>query len=110
MVSGFIGVSAGKDRFKYEAYSVVDLPEWRAYFESDEFREVVATEDGSRKPDPFEGNVIVVFWNVIERLINEELFSKLSMSSPFRVGFQFHDAHLIVLRILNWPPHEGPRV
>ena len=96
--------------FKYESYLVVDFADWRAYFESDEFMARVSSEDEPRKPDPFEGNVILLIWKVIERLLHEGMFQKLTLSSPFRVGFQFHDAELVVLRILNWPPHKGPRV
>jgi hypothetical protein len=95
--------------FKYEGYLAVDFADWRAYFESDEFM-AMDSEDEPRKPDPFAGNVILLIWKVIERLLNEGILQRLTISSPFRVGFQFHDAELAVLRILNWPPHKGPRV
>lgn len=53
-----------------------------------------------------EGSTRLVFWKVLERLIDSGLFSHLHLSSPFRVGYQFHDQELIVLRILNWPKAE----
>jgi hypothetical protein len=95
--------------FKYEGYSTIDFADWRAYFESDEFMATDSSEDEPRKPDPFEGNVILLIWRVMERLLNENVFQRLTLASLFRVGFQLHDAELVVLRILNWPPHKGPR-
>lgn len=99
------------DAFKYEAYSLVEIADWRECFENMEVSEdSTGIENEASSPDPFEGNVILVIWNVIERLINEDVFSQLSLSSPFRLGFRFHDSELVVLRILNWPPHKGARV
>jgi hypothetical protein len=97
-------------RFKYDAYSLVDFADWRAYFESDEYMKMDDAERESGKPDSFEGNVILLIWRAMDRLINDGVFRNLTTSSPFRVGFQFHDAELVVLRILNWPAHKGPRV
>jgi hypothetical protein len=53
--------------------------------------------------DYIEGNARIVLWKVIERLIASDAFSPLTLASPFRVGYQFHDEVLCVLRILNWP-------
>ncbi len=53
--------------------------------------------------DYIEGNVRIVLWKVIERLIANETFNQLTLASPFRVGYQYHDEALVVLRILNWP-------
>ncbi len=50
------------------------------------------------------GNVGIMLWKVVERLITSEVFAPLRLASPFRVGYQFHDdGHFIVLRLLNWP-------
>lgn len=50
------------------------------------------------------GNGQLVMWRVLERLIDEGVFSTLRLASPFRVGYQIHDGvELVVLRILNWP-------
>lgn len=51
-----------------------------------------------------DGNVRIVLWKVVERLIADEAFAPLRLASPFRVGYQFHDdGQFIVLRLLNWP-------
>ncbi|BFH63209.1 hypothetical protein PAJ34TS1_38010 [Paenibacillus azoreducens] len=49
-----------------------------------------------------EGNLSIVFWKVIDRLIREGRFSGLNMASPFFTGYTFHDKAPILLRIINW--------
>jgi hypothetical protein len=61
-------------------------------------------ESGDYEDDYANGNGQLVMWRVLERLIEDGLFSALRLASPFRVGYKIHDgAELIVLRILNWP-------
>ncbi len=50
------------------------------------------------------GHALLIFWKVIEKLIAEREIYKLNLASPFRLGFDFHDAGpMVVFRILNWP-------
>ncbi len=88
--------------FKYATFASLRLPDWEDFFCSGELPE---------QPDPV-GNVIVVLHNVIEELIAFHSFDALRMSAPFRVGIEFprDDFGLVVMRLLNWPSHEGPRV
>jgi hypothetical protein len=59
----------------------------------------LATVEG----DDLEGEMALLFWKVIEQLVKSGAFNQLSMTSPFRVGFAFHEQFLIVCRLLNWP-------
>ncbi len=74
-----------------------------------ELEELSLSEDYPQKNHAWEdtyihGNVRIVLWKVIERLMTSEAFAPLRLASPFRVGYQFHDdGHFIVLRLLNWP-------
>src|SRR5262245_56232197 len=76
--------------------------DWQAYFESDQLPE---------RPDPM-GHVIVLIHKAISKLTASGCFDRLMMSSPFRVGAEFprDKLGLVVMRLLNWPPHHGPRV
>lgn len=53
--------------------------------------------------DYAQGNVRVVIWRVVERLVEAGAFAQLSVAAPFRVGYQIDDDELVVLRILTWP-------
>lgn len=52
------------------------------------------------------GSICLVLWKVMERLVAEEAFAQLRLSSPFRVGYQFHFDNLVIVRQLNWPYHK----
>ncbi|HEX8035401.1 MAG TPA: hypothetical protein VF510_16210 [Ktedonobacterales bacterium] len=53
-----------------------------------------------------QGNVRVVIWRLVERLVEADAFAQLSLAAAFRVGCQTDDDELVVLRILTWPiPH-----
>lgn len=88
--------------FTFPEFDNIHLPDWESYFASD-----LSSED----PDPL-GHVIIVLHNAIYRLVNTGSFDCLTMSSPFHVGIEFptDDRGITVLKILNWPPHQGPRV
>lgn len=58
---------------------------------------------GETENNYIEGNIRIVLWKVTERLIAHEAFNRLTLASPFRVGYEFYDEPLVVLRILNWP-------
>jgi hypothetical protein len=60
-------------------------------------------ESGEYEDDYSNGNGQLVMWRVLERLIEDGVFSALRLASPFRVGYKIHDGvELVVLRILNW--------
>jgi hypothetical protein len=84
--------------FQYQGYAEVKFPEWEKLAESEKYPQ----GDFEGADDYLEANVSVVFWRVIDRLIEEGKFSMLRMSSPFYVGYGFHDDDQIILRILNW--------
>lgn len=52
------------------------------------------------------GSICLVLWKVMERLIADEVFARLRLSSPFRVGYQFYFEDLVIVRLLNWPQLE----
>jgi hypothetical protein len=88
--------------FKYHHFARLHFSEWEAYFGNDQLPE---------SPDPL-GHVIVLLHKVISKLVAAHSFDQLKMTSPFRVGAEFprDDHDLIVMRLLNWPSHQGPRV
>src|SRR5262249_18291711 len=93
--SKIIDHSPSAGYFKYQNFARVEFPEWEQYFSSD---------DVPDKPDP-ERHVILLLYRALEKLVESNAFAKLSMASPFRVGFELADDNLglVVTRILNWP-------
>jgi hypothetical protein len=83
--------------FAHHMYELIQVSELDELSRSGAYPKGHETDD-----DYIEGNARIVLWKVIERLIASDAFSPLSLTSPFRVGYQFHDETLIVLRILNW--------
>lgn len=86
------------DLFAYPLYEHVQIDSWNAFATNE-----ALPKNRSKEDTYLEGNVQLIIWKVFERLIKEELFNFLSLASPFRLGYQFHDQELVVLRILNWP-------
>ncbi len=88
--------------FTFPEFATIHLPDWESHF---------AIDFGPENPDPI-GHVIIVLHNAICRLMNAGSFECLAMSSPFYVGIEFPtvDRGITVLKILNWPPHQGTRV
>jgi hypothetical protein len=87
--------------FKYPSFATVHFSEWDTYF---------SNEQRPEHPDPL-GHAIVLMHKVISRLVSSRSFDGLVLSSPFRVGAEFsEELGLVVMRLLNWPPHQGPRV
>jgi hypothetical protein len=80
-----------RGEWKYDLIAFVELPVWEEYF------------NNSEKAPQLEGRIIVAMWRVVERLVADQVFDGLQMSSPFRIAFSFHDDETIVLRLLNWP-------
>lgn len=96
------GHSDSTGYFKFEQYEQVEFPEWQPFAESESYPEESSPENGS-EPDYLEAHVILIFWKVIERLIAENALAPLELTSPFRLGYNFHDSDLVTVRIINWP-------
>ncbi len=58
--------------------------------------------------DYLESNARLVMWRVVEQLISEEAFARLTMASPFLIGYSIHDQEEVILRMLNWPQPTEP--
>jgi hypothetical protein len=84
--------------FKYRDFANIRFEGWQEYADSD----IYPQGEFEDADDYLEGNMAIIFWRVIDRLIQENQFSKFRMSSPFYVGYGFHDEDQILLRILNW--------
>ena len=84
--------------FKYIGYAEVDFPGWVAFAGSRNYPQGEEHHD-----DYLEGNMRIVMWKVAERLIEDGVFGRLRLSSPFFVGYGIHDQEQSILRILNWP-------
>jgi len=84
--------------FAYTPYTEITFDGWLGFVDSEDYPEKKDGED-----DYLEGNTRMIIWRVFDRFIENHLFQHLHMTSPFRLGYQFHDSDLIVLRILNWP-------
>jgi hypothetical protein len=93
-----IDYASGVDLFTYPRYEHVQVDGWNAFATNE-----ALPKSQSREDTYLEGNVRLVIWRVLEGLLEERLFDSLLLASPFRVGYQFHDQKLVVLRILNWP-------
>lgn len=83
--------------FAYAAWAQVDFPGWGEFAAGENYPEKEQPED----PDYLEGHACLIFWRVIERLIEGGAFAGLNLWSPFRLGFNFHDERFITLRMLN---------
>jgi hypothetical protein len=87
--------------FKYPNFVTLHFSDWEGYF---------LNEQRPEHPDPL-GHVIVLMHKVVSKLVSSRSFDRLVLSSPFYVGVEFsEDLGLVVMRLLNWPPHQGPRV
>ena len=86
--------------FAYHIYAEIRFPELEKLSWSGNYPQTTYESED----DYINGNVRIVLWKVVERLIAVEAFAPLCLASPFRVGYQFHDdGYFIVLRLLNWP-------
>lgn len=73
----------------------------------DFLQEIEEEEELFQRHDYLMGHARLIFWRVFERLIAENAFAPLKLASPFRLGYNFHDESLVVVRILNWPSTEN---
>ena len=93
--------NARTSEFKFPSFAAVHFSDWEGYFLNDERLD---------QPDPL-GQVIVLMHKVVSDLVLFRSFDKLVLSSPFRIGVEFaEELGLVVMRLLNWPSHQGPRV
>jgi hypothetical protein len=88
--------------FKHAEFATIHFSDWEDYFGNEALPE---------HPDPL-GHVIVLVYNIISDLVSSNCFDRLVLSSPFQIGVEFprDNLGLVVMRLLNWPPHKGPRV
>lgn len=91
--------------FHYAFYTEISFDGWSDFFDSEEY-----PQGRNDDEDYLTGNVCIVLWRVFERLIKAKIFQQLQMSTPFRVGYQFEDHGLVVMRLLNLPTIEGPPI
>lgn len=84
--------------FHFASHTTLTFENWTIFFDSDSYPERLPGID-----DYLVGNTRVVLWKVIERLITEGTVFQMNLSPLFRLGYQFYDEELVVLRILNWP-------
>lgn len=93
-----VDYASGVDLFAYPIYEQVWIDNWNAFAANE------ALPKSQNGQDTYlEGNVRLIIWKVLERLIEANLFDSLALSFPFRLGYQFHGQEITVLRILNWP-------
>jgi hypothetical protein len=88
--------------FRYQEMLEVRFDEWLTFADSNDYPEPKHPDDD----DYLEGNTRLVLWRVTERLIHSNAFAPLHLSSPFHIGYQFHETELITLRFLNWPQED----
>jgi hypothetical protein len=79
--------------FQYDSIEEIRFPDWEAYFRGDHYDEQYQLEN----------RVIVLFWKILSRLVQDGVFDQLRLASPFRTGFEFrdNDLGLVVMDILN---------
>lgn len=85
--------------FAYHMYAELHFPELIQLRENADY----PPKNNPIENDYVEGNVYILLWKVVERLIASHAFDRLSLASPFLIGYEFHEDELFVLRILNWP-------
>src|SRR5579883_1969806 len=62
---------------------------------------------GEGEDNYLEGQTRWMLCRVMDRLVADRVFEHLAMTSPFRLGYEFHEEGLTVLRLLNWPAAGG---
>ncbi len=85
--------------FQYQGFAEVSfLDEWQNFTLADDYPG--RFEDS--EDDYLECKATVMFSRVIDLLIEQNAFDCLQRTSPFLVGFTFHDGPQLVVRMLNW--------
>jgi hypothetical protein len=81
--------------WQHDVFEFVELAAWAEYF------------NGGEETPELEERIIAALWRVVDRLVEARAFDALRRAAPFRIGFAFHDAEMVVLRILDWPSLAG---
>ncbi len=89
------------DFFQYASYTKLDF-NWREMAKSHAYPQ---REEG--QDNYLEGQTRWMICRVMDRLVADRIFEHLAMTSPFRLGYEFHEEGLTVLRVLNWPAASG---
>jgi hypothetical protein len=87
--------------FEFSEYAEVEFPAWVKLAERGKYPKGAEHED-----DYLESNARLVMWRVAERLVADDAFAPLKLSSPFLLGYSIHDQEEVILRLLNWPKHD----
>jgi hypothetical protein len=101
-IPAIIDYAPNANLFQYASQAKVTFEGWTALRQSEAYPKTEKPQD-----DYLEGNIRIVIWKVCEQLRQDKVFLHLDLASPFRVGYQFHERPLIVLRVLNWPNSKG---
>jgi hypothetical protein len=104
MMSSRLDYAPNSALFQYPLHTRFTL-DWREFSDSRTYPVREAEQDSY-----LEGHTRLAICAAIDRLIADRVFLQLLMTSPFRIGYQFHDEHLIVLRFLNWPTPGGKTI
>lgn len=85
--------------FRYQGFAEVSfLDEWEDFVLDDDYPGEF--EESGR--DYLECKATVMFSRVIDALVDQCAFDCLRRTSPFYVGFAFHEGPQVVVRLLNW--------
>jgi hypothetical protein len=85
--------------FRYQGFAEVSfLDEWQDFVLDDDY----PGQFEDSKADYLESYASVMFYRVIDALVEKDAFDGLRKSSPFLVGFDFHDGPQLIVRIINW--------
>ncbi len=88
--------------FAFPEYAEVKFPAW-VRLSRKGYPKRAEHED-----DYLKSNARLVMWRVVEQLVSEEAFARLTMASPFLIGYSIHDQEVVILRMLNWPRPTEP--
>ncbi len=88
--------------FAFQEYAEIQFPAWQRLVESKNYQQKYPKRNEG-DDDYLDGNVRIVLWKVVERLVAADAFCQLRRAHPFFVGYAFHDEEEVILRVLNWP-------
>lgn len=86
------------DAFAYQAEPALEVEALWQLQSSEGYPQSCEHED-----EYAQGNVRVVIWRVVKRLVEAGTCAQLTVVATFRVGYQTDDDELVMLRILTWP-------
>lgn len=83
--------------FAFSQFAHVTFEGWESFAAAENYPKA----DNQSDLDYLEGHACLIFWRVIERLVDAGAFNRLNLWSPFRIGFNFHGERFLVVRMLN---------